>query len=190
MTKRIFYALYSKSAVVEFEEKPKVRQQRNWIEKTGAIRLRFATLRTGENHQELFAQMTPMECYKFYVKALKILKGQSSQEEVFIHRNNDQENASTKRLLIEKWERNGRKGYSLVLLVTQGEERKRINVACSGDELLSLTDWMKSLNSLLRYKEVIKVEEEEGGNELPPRPSDTDDNEEIPVEEDLPDDIF
>ena len=45
---------------------------------------------------------------------------------------------------------------------------------------------MRELNTLLRYKEVIKVEEEEGRDEPPPQPDD-----EIPVDdEDLPDDIF
>jgi hypothetical protein len=84
-----------------------------------------------------------------------------------------------------KWERNGRKGFSLILIVKQGEQTEKINVACSGEELIALADWMKELNTLLRYKEVIKVEEE-GGDEPLPQPDD-----DIPVdEEELPDDIF
>lgn len=186
MAKRIYYALYSKSAVVEFEEKPKVKQKNGWIEKTGALKVRFATLESGENHKELLSQMNPAECFKFYAKANKVIKGQSNREEVFVHKQQDQQDAPTKRLIIEKWERNGRKGFSVILVVKQGEQTEKINVACSGEELVALADWMKELNTLLRYKEVIKVEEENGGDEPPPQPDD-----EVPVDdEDLPDDIF
>ncbi|GAB6075160.1 hypothetical protein [Desulfurobacterium crinifex] len=186
MARRIYYPLYSRSSVVEFEERPKVRQRNGWIEKTGALRVRFATLEAGENHKKLLTQMNPVECYKFYAKATKVLKGQSSQEEVFVHKNHDQQDAPTKKLLIERWERNGKKGFSIILLVLQGEQRERINVACSGEELAALADWMKELNTILRYKEAIRVEEEEGGNEPLPQPDD-----EVPVDdEELPDDIF
>jgi hypothetical protein len=185
MAKRIFYPLYSKSAVAEFEEKQKTKQRNGWIEKTGVLKVRFATLQTGENHKELLSQMSPAECYKFYAKANKVLKGQSTREEIFVHKQQDQQNAPTKRLIVEKWERNGRKGFSLILIVKQGEQTEKINVACSGEELIALADWMKELNTLLRYKEVIKVEEE-GGDEPLPQPDD-----DIPVdEEELPDDIF
>jgi len=186
MAKRIYYALYSKSAVVEFEEKPKIRQRNGWIEKTGALKVRFATLESGENHKELLSQMNPAECYKFYAKASKVIKGQSNREEVFVHKQQNQQDAPTKRLIIERWERNGRKGFSVILVVSQQGEQEKINVACNGEELAALADWMRELNTLLRYKEIIKVEEEEGGDEPPPQPDD-----EVPVgDEDLPDDIF
>ena len=129
MAKRIYYALYSKSAVVEFEEKPKIRQRNGWIEKTGALKVRFATLESGENHKELLSQMNPAECYKFYAKANKVIKGQSNREEVFVHKQQNQHDAPTKRLIIEKWERNGRKGFSVILVVKQGEQTEKINVA-------------------------------------------------------------
>jgi molybdenum cofactor biosynthesis enzyme MoaA len=62
-----------------------------------------------------------------------------------------------KRLFIESWERDGKKGYSISLSVKGGSS---VSVACSKEELLALAEWMKELNVLLRYAELERVESE------------------------------
>jgi len=147
----IRYTLFSRSAMARFSERVRSRKVGNWIERSKVLSLRFVSLR--EKGKVVVAQMSPTECYVFYLKALKVLKGKSNSEEVFFHKVGD----TVKRLFIESWERDGKKGYSISLSVKGGSS---VSVACSKEELLALAEWMKELNVLLRYAELERVESE------------------------------
>lgn len=183
MAKRIYTSVFSRNAVLEVREGNKVKVNGEWKEIYGRAILRAANLQSGENHQEVIVSLTPTECYKVALAMKQVAKNnEATKKKVLVHKPVQDEEKFTE-LIVEQWRNNNRTGFAVLLQTrNQQEIEKKVNVAMDKVEFLALADFLQSLNSLLRWKEIIKIETQQ---------------EEIPVddpildeEEELPDNIF
>ena len=177
--RKIYTAIYSRNSVLEFREGVKVKQSGDWKEIEGRLIARAATLESGEGHKEIVMSLTPTECYKLGLVAKQVAKSTSpTKKRAIVHNPTDNRWSE---ILVEYWRNNDRSGYAIILQVKEKEgdnERivNKINVPTTNKvELLALADFLLNLNTLLRWREVIKVEQQESSQEPAPAEEELDD---------------
>jgi len=164
MARRIYTSIYSKSAVLEVREAVKVRERGEWKEYLGRTVIRAATLESGDNHKEITMSLSPSECYKLGIVIKQVAKSQQPvKKKVIIH---NPEGNKYSEIIVEYWQNGDRKGFAVILQLRERVEDRdnilvRINVPIEKIEFLALGDFFQSLNTLLRWREVIKVEQQE-----------------------------
>ena len=180
--RKIYSAIYSRNAVLEAKEAAKVSQRGDWKEYHGRLLLRGATLESGENHKEIVMSLEPKECFKLAAVIKQIVKN-GGRKVAIVHKPNQDEERYNE-VVVEKWENNGRSGYAIILQVRVKENDRdrivlKVNVPVDKIELLAFSDFLKELNTILRWRDIVKVEPQEGSNEQevpPPEPLEIDDD--------------
>jgi hypothetical protein len=184
MARRIFSEIYSRNSVLELKESAKVKTRGEWKEYYGRLLLRAANLETGDNHKEIVMSLSPTECYKLATVIKHVVKN-GGRKTAIVHRP-QQDEAKFTEVVVEKWENNGRSGYAIILQIRIKENDRdrietRINIPVEKLELLALASFLENLNTSLRWREVIKVQQE--ASDEAPADEPIDDIEDIDIDD-------
>ena len=189
MGRKLFTEVYSKNSVLELREVAKTRRSNEWREYYGRLLMRASTLETGDARKEVIMSLSPSECYKLGLLIKQIAKtSQPTKRKVIIHKP-DQNVERYTEILVEHWQNNGKSGYSVILQVRKKENERdfietKVNVPMDKIDFLSLGHFLENLNVLLRWKEVVKVEETPEES-----PEETEETSDLPIDNNEFDDI-
>jgi len=180
MARKIYAAEYSRNAVLEIKEAVKTVQRGDWKEYHGRVVVRAATLETGDRHKEVMMSLSPVECYRLGLVIKQIVKSQQPvRKKVIIHQ---PEEGKFSELIAEYWRNNNREGYAIILQLREGDNvTVKVNVPIEKINFLALGDFFQSLNTLLRWRELKKVESSDSNEQEVPE------EEPLEIDDDLDD---
>ena len=101
----------------------------------GRVKMRFFTFGEGESKQAKFL-LDPEESFKLHLGIISIVKGQTKKFDL-IHKFNDQKSI----LEVEKWERNNKSGYGVIIK----KENVKLNVPLDQANVLFLAELLKAM---------------------------------------------
>ena len=159
MARRIYTAEFSRNSVLEVKETAKVKESGEWKEYHGRVVVRAATLQSGDNHREIAMLLSPVECYKIGLVIKQVAKAtQPIRKKVIVHK---PEESKFSELIVEYWRNDNRSGYAIILQLREGDNVVKVNVPLDRINFLALGEFFKNLNTLLRWKEIVRVEVEQ-----------------------------
>lgn len=167
MARKIYCAEYSRNSVLEVKEAVKVSQRGDWKEYHGRVVVRAATLESGDNHKEIAMSLSPVECFKIGLVIKQVAKAtQPTRKKVIIHQ---PEEGKYSELVVEHWQNGNRSGYAVILQLREGDNVvTKVNIPLEKVNFLALGEFFKDLNTLLRWKDAVKVESGGEPEETPP----------------------
>jgi len=175
MARRIYTAEFSRNSVLEVKETAKVKESGEWKEYHGRVVVRAATLQSGDNHREIAMLLSPVECYKIGLVIKQVAKAtQPIRKKVIVHK---PEESKFSELIVEYWRNDNRSGYAIILQLREGDNVVKVNVPLEKVNFLALGDFFQSLNTLLRWREVVRIESPEESPEETP-------NDDLPIDND------
>jgi hypothetical protein len=158
MRRRIYTAVYSRNSVLELREGRKIKQSGEWKEIEGRLVVRAATLQS--QPREIIMSLSPAECFRLATTIKHVVKN-GGRKTAIVHRP-QQDEAKFSEIIVERWENNGRSGYAIILQIRMDNRiAERINIPTEKLELVALAKFLEDLNTLLRWREVVKVEQEQ-----------------------------
>ena len=138
------YTMYAKNTGMEIKVTSKVSEEKaagkSATGKEGRIALRFFTFGNGDSHSLKFI-LNPLEAYGLYLSAAELAKKGGKQ--TLIHKFAGEEGEVTSRLVVEKWEKEGKSGYAYTLKRGEGNA---VNVPMDMVSFLYVGELMRALS--------------------------------------------
>ncbi|WP_457569142.1 hypothetical protein [Desulfurobacterium sp.] len=158
--------IYAKKTGVEIASVTRKRAKGEFVEKYGAVRMRFFQMEGDKNSIRVI--LNPVEAAKLGRVLKKLISSQKAVKvQIFYHQYEKDGNKVSTTLTAEKWVKGDKSGYALILHQKNGGEVK-INVPMDKDTAYYLGLLMEHLAIEQSWFSVSKEEEEEVPEEEEP----------------------